>query len=66
MATVPDKQWGTTPPISTILPTAEEIAANDALIAELKKENNFEAPQETEKRFELILKACHDVANHVQ
>ena len=50
MAAIQDKQWGTTPPISTALPTTTELEANDALVAELKKENNFESPEETEKR----------------
>jgi hypothetical protein len=46
----PARQWGVTPPISTTLPTAEELAANDDLIAELKLQNNFESPAETERR----------------
>ncbi|KAL2220926.1 Poly(A) polymerase [Thermoascus aurantiacus ATCC 26904] len=46
----PVKQWGVTPPISTLLPTPEELAANDDLIAELKAQNNFESPAETERR----------------
>ncbi len=49
MAT-PQKQWGVTPPISQSLPTDSELAANDALIAELKKQNNFESLEETERR----------------
>lgn len=44
------RQWGTTPPVSTAFPTKEELALNDALVAELKSQNNFEAPEETEKR----------------
>lgn len=39
-----------TPPISMALPTKDEVAANDDLIAELKAQNNFEAPSETEQR----------------
>jgi poly(A) polymerase len=50
MATPPVRQWGVTPPISTVLPTKDEIAANDDLIAELKAQNNFEQPTETERR----------------
>lgn len=50
MATPPARQWGVTPPISTILPTQDELAANDDLIAELKAQNNFELPSETERR----------------
>ena len=33
------------------LPTPEEVAANDDLITELKAQNNFEAPAETERRY---------------
>ncbi|KAJ6160462.1 polynucleotide adenylyltransferase, partial [Penicillium chermesinum] len=50
MATPPARQWGVTPPISTALPTPAELAANDELIAELKAQNNFEPPAETERR----------------
>lgn len=50
MAAPPARQWGVTPPISTVLPTPDELAANDDLIAELKAQNNFEAPSETERR----------------
>lgn len=51
MAAPPARQWGVTPPISTILPTPDEVAANDDLIAELKAQNNFEPPSETERRY---------------
>lgn len=44
------KQWGTTPPVSTAFPTPQELALNDALIAELKSQNNFEPPEETKRR----------------
>ena len=44
-------QKGVTPPISLALPTATELTQNDALIAELKKQNNFEASDETERRY---------------
>jgi poly(A) polymerase len=50
MATQPVKQWGTTPPISNALPTPQELAQNDSLLAELKHQNNFESPAETERR----------------
>jgi poly(A) polymerase len=46
----PARQWGVTPPISMTLPTSEELSANDDLIAELKLQNNFESPAETERR----------------
>jgi len=50
MAAPPTRQWGVTPPISTVLPTQDELSANDDLIAELKAQNNFELPSETERR----------------
>ncbi|PGG98004.1 poly(A) polymerase [Blastomyces parvus] len=50
MAAAPVRQWGVTPPVSNALPTPAEIAANDDLTAELKRQNNFEAPAETERR----------------
>jgi len=51
MASPPTRQWGVTPPISLSLPTDAELAANDALVAELKRQNNFEGTEETEKRY---------------
>lgn len=50
MAASTARQWGVTPPISAALPTQDELAANDDLIAELKRQNNFESPTETEQR----------------
>lgn len=44
------RQWGVTPPISMALPTSSELAANDALVEELKRQNNFESPEETQRR----------------
>ncbi|KAJ5312075.1 hypothetical protein N7508_002905 [Penicillium antarcticum] len=54
MAAASARQWGVTPPISTVLPTPGELAANDDLIAELKAQNNFELPTETEKRQQVL------------
>ena len=42
---------GVTPPISLTLPTDAELIANDALINELKKQNNFEGSEEKERRY---------------
>ena len=50
MAVPQARQWGVTPAISSALPTDTELAANDALIAELKRQNNFESVDQTEKR----------------
>ncbi|OJJ34893.1 hypothetical protein ASPWEDRAFT_111886 [Aspergillus wentii DTO 134E9] len=54
MATPPVRQWGVTPPISTVLPTPDELAANDDLISELKAQNNFESPTETDRRKQVL------------
>lgn len=48
------RQWGLTAPISTNFPTEKELALNEALIAELKAQDTFEAPEETKKRFALV------------
>jgi len=50
MTAQPTKQWGLTPPISTALPTPTDLAQNAALVEELKRQNNYEAPPETQKR----------------
>ncbi|KAF7117112.1 hypothetical protein CNMCM5793_005796 [Aspergillus hiratsukae] len=63
MSTPPVRQWGVTPPISTALPTPDELAANDDLISELKAQNNFESPAETERRkqvLQLIQRVTHE------
>ena len=52
MATVTPRYKGVTPPISTTLPTAAELKANDDLIEELKNQNNFEGSEVTERRYE--------------
>ncbi len=51
MAAAQAQQWGTTPPVSLSFPTAAELAANDALISDLKKQNNFEGVEATAKRY---------------
>jgi poly(A) polymerase len=43
-------QLGVTPPISSALPTEEELRLNEALIAELRSQDNFETAEDTEKR----------------
>lgn len=48
------QQWGVTPPVSTAFPTDKEIVLNDALVEELKNQNNFEAPEDTEKRYVVL------------
>jgi poly(A) polymerase len=51
-----DGTWkGVTRPVNEHLPTAAELAANDALIEELKGQNNFESAEDTDKRFESFM-----------
>lgn len=50
MAVPAVRQWGTTPAISQSLPNPEELKANETLIEELKRQNNFEGSEETAKR----------------
>ena len=63
MAALPTKQYGVTPPISTLLPTDSELAANEALVAELKKQNNYEGIDETEKRCVATISHGHMLAD---
>lgn len=48
------KAHGVTGPISLTKPTAQEIALNDSLIAELKARGSFESEQATRKRVEVL------------
>lgn len=54
MAGTTSKQWGMTPPVSVELPTSDEIKLNDALMDELKLQGNFEAPEATSRRGEVL------------
>ncbi|KAJ2894197.1 Poly(A) polymerase [Zalerion maritima] len=54
--------WGVTPPMSTELPTELEKQANESLIEELRRQNNFESASETEKRKE-VLKQIEAIGN---
>lgn len=47
---VQQRQWGTTPSISWTLPTEKEILQNEELTDELKRQGQYEAPGETEKK----------------
>ncbi|KAL5612985.1 hypothetical protein BROUX41_003938 [Berkeleyomyces rouxiae] len=54
---------GMTPPISTKKPTEEEIAANVALLEELRVQGTFESPADTEKRHQVLMslqKICNE------
>lgn len=59
-----NRQWGVTPPISSSLPTPAELLANDTLIAELKRQNNFEGSDETERRLRLLPSSSELLADY--
>ncbi len=48
------KQWGISPPISTALPEPRDNEKTADLVEELKRENNYEGREETEKRIETL------------
>ena len=52
MSTQQPTRWGLTPPLSVKPPTDSELKTNDALIEELKRQNNYETSDETEKRYD--------------
>ncbi|KAL9081547.1 MAG: hypothetical protein Q9159_007266 [Coniocarpon cinnabarinum] len=55
-----ERQWGLHKPLSSTLPTPEQISQNEAMIDELKRQNNFEASGETARR-EAVLKTFRKV-----
>ncbi|OCL02803.1 poly(A) polymerase Pap [Glonium stellatum] len=50
----PTRQWGLTTAISTALPTEKELELNAQLIEELKRQNNFEPQEATDRRVEVL------------
>lgn len=50
MAMPQAKQWGLMAAISTALPTEKDLELNEALLKELKDQNNFESTEGTKKR----------------
>ena len=48
----PTRQWGLTIAISTALPTEKELELNGQLIDELKRQNNFESQEATDRRYD--------------
>jgi len=52
MASTGDRPLGVTAPLSTALPTPAENMASDALIEELKRQNNYESVADTQKRYD--------------
>lgn len=62
---VPQRQWGTTPSISWTLPTDKEISQNEELIGELKRQGQYEAPSEIEKKYVLLLPSRLQLAKYL-
>jgi poly(A) polymerase len=61
-------QWGVTAPLSMASPDAQELQLNTALIDELRRQNNFEPPEDTEKRKKVLAhmqKVTEDFVRHV-
>ena len=56
MAATGQKQWGMTPAVSIALPTESELQAKDALVEELKRQNQYESTADTQKRF--VISSC--------
>jgi len=51
MATTGAKPLGVTAPLSQTMPTEAELQASNALIEELKRQNNYESTAETNRRY---------------
>ncbi|KAI4218199.1 MAG: hypothetical protein LQ349_008816 [Xanthoria aureola] len=51
----PQRQWGTTPSISWTPPTEKEILQNQELTDELKRQGQYEATSETDKKQTLLV-----------
>jgi poly(A) polymerase len=45
-----ERTFGVTPPITTNLPTPDEVRLTEALLEELKRQGTFETADETDKR----------------
>jgi len=46
----PTKHKGVTGVLSEVMPTKDELESNEALLTELKNQNNFEPVEDTERR----------------
>ena len=57
--------WGITPPVTISPSTDTELILNEKLLAELKKQNNFEAPEETQNRCALRQLSAWTFLTHV-
>jgi poly(A) polymerase len=60
------KHWGVTGSISFARPTEEEVAANGALIEELKSQGSFESAEESQRRFYLMPTSCILICGRVK
>ncbi|ETS76059.1 hypothetical protein PFICI_13003 [Pestalotiopsis fici W106-1] len=49
-----ERTLGVTPPITTTLPTPDEVKSTEALLEELKRQGTFESPDETTKRNKVL------------
>lgn len=47
-----DKPLGVTAPLSTSLPTDAENLSSNALVEELRRQNNYESATDTQRRYE--------------
>ncbi|KAF2843573.1 Poly(A) polymerase papa [Patellaria atrata CBS 101060] len=48
------RRWGLTDPLSNALPTDKELEMTETLLKELRAQGNFEAPEATEKRKQVL------------
>src|SRR5436190_6823823 len=60
------KHWGVTGSISFARPTEEEVAANAALIEELKSQGSFESAEESQRRLYLMPIFCILICGRVK
>lgn len=68
MAAPQPRRWGVTDPISRHTPTDAELVLDASLLDELRAQNTFEAPEETEKRgaaLQTLQKAVEEFVRHV-
>ncbi|KAF3012170.1 polynucleotide adenylyltransferase [Neopestalotiopsis sp. 37M] len=49
-----ERTFGVTPPITTNLPTPDEVRLTEALLEELKRQGTFETKEETDKRYAVL------------
>ncbi|CAG9979046.1 unnamed protein product, partial [Clonostachys byssicola] len=63
-----ERMYGVTPPMKEDLPTQPELAATESLIDELKRQNTFESPSDTDKRYKVLAslaEICNEFVKHV-